>query len=89
METRDLVRMANQIGDFFKGYGEDYATQEIATHINAYWDPRMRVAFFAHVDSGGAGFAPLVLAAATNVKRPGAGPHPAQPRHLFPQAGEE
>jgi formate dehydrogenase subunit delta len=70
METRDMVRMANQIGEFFKGYGAEYATKEIATHINSFWEPRMRVMFFAHVDAGGAGFSPLVMAAAPQIKRP-------------------
>jgi formate dehydrogenase subunit delta len=70
METRDMVRMANQIGDFFKGYGETEARKEIAYHINAFWEPRMRRIFFAHLDKGGEGLSEIVKAAATLVKRP-------------------
>ncbi len=70
METRDMVRMANQISDFFKSYGEDDAKKEIALHINSFWEPRMRKMFFAHVDAGGDGLNPLVKAAASNIKRP-------------------
>jgi formate dehydrogenase subunit delta len=70
METRDMVRMANQIAGFFKGYGEAEAKTEIANHINAYWEPRMRRDFFAHIENGGEGFDPLIVKAASNVKRP-------------------
>jgi formate dehydrogenase subunit delta len=70
METKDMVRMANQIGTFFKGYGEEEGTKEIATHMNNYWEPRMRREFFAHVAKGGAGLDPMVLAAAALVRKP-------------------
>ena len=70
METRDLVRMANQIGDFFKSYGEKDAIEGIAEHINKFWEPRMRQDFFTHLDKGGAGFDALVVKAAAGVKRP-------------------
>lgn len=70
METRDMVRMANQIGDFFKGYGEEEAKKEIASHINAFWEPRMRRLFFAHMDAGGADLSEIVKKAAAKVKRP-------------------
>lgn len=70
METRDMVRMANQIGDFFKGYGEETAKKEIANHINSFWEPRMRREFFRHLEKGGDGLSDIVKAAAVNVKRP-------------------
>ena len=70
METRDMVRMANQIAGFFKGYGEAEAKTEIANHINAYWEPRMRRDFFAHIENGGDGLHDLVKAAPAHVKRP-------------------
>ncbi len=70
METRDMVRMANQIGTFFKSYGEAEALEGIAEHINKFWEPRMRQNFFAHLDKGGEGFDPLVVKAAEKVKRP-------------------
>jgi formate dehydrogenase subunit delta len=72
MEIRDMVRMANQIAGFFKGYGAEEGAKETAAHINAFWEPRMRSLFFAHVDKGGEGLDPLVLAAARQVKRPSA-----------------
>jgi formate dehydrogenase subunit delta len=70
METKDMVRMANQIGTFFKGYGQEEGTKEIATHINNYWEPRMRREFLAFIAKDGAGLEPMVLAAAALVRKP-------------------
>ncbi len=70
MDTRDLVRMANQISDFFKSYGEKEAVEGIAEHINRFWEPRMRRMFFAYLDQGGDGLSDLVKAAAPAIRRP-------------------
>jgi formate dehydrogenase subunit delta len=70
METRDMVRMANQISMFFKSYGEKEALEGIAEHINKFWEPRMRQMFFAHIDQGGEGLSEAVKTAAAHVKRP-------------------
>ena len=71
MKTADMVRMANQISGFFKNYGPEQGKAEVANHINNFWEPRMRNAFFAYLDKGGAGFDELVLAAAPSVRKPG------------------
>ena len=55
-----LVYMANQIGKFFASQGPDAAVSGTAEHIRKFWDPRMRAAIFAHLDSGGAGLDPAV-----------------------------
>ncbi len=70
MQTRDMVRMANQISDFFKSYTEVEAINGIAEHINKFWEPGMRKAFLLHVEEGGHGFSTLVLKSAPHVKRP-------------------
>jgi formate dehydrogenase subunit delta len=70
METRDMVRMANQIATFFKAYGHDEAIADIADHINRFWEPRMRVAFFDHLAAGGEGFDLLVRDSARLVRKP-------------------
>jgi hypothetical protein len=70
MQTQDTIRMANQIGDYFKSYGETETVSGIAEHINKFWEPRMRKDFFALVDSGGKGLSDLVMKAAGSVKRP-------------------
>jgi formate dehydrogenase subunit delta len=70
MQNQDMVRMANQMADFFKSYGEKEAIEGIADHINKFWEPRMRRDFFVLVDSGGAGLNVLVQKAAAQIKRP-------------------
>ncbi len=63
MDDNRLIFMANQIGDFFKSYPEDEAIEGIATHIQKFWDPRMRRGIFTHLAQGGAGLNPLTLKA--------------------------
>lgn len=70
MEIRDMVRMANQIASFFRGYGHDEAVKETAYHINAFWESRMRTQLLAHLEAGGAGLDPLVKDAAAKIRRP-------------------
>jgi formate dehydrogenase subunit delta len=62
MHIESLVRMANQIGDFFDAMPDHaQALEGIATHIKKFWDPRMRRELLAHVDQGGAtGLSPVV-----------------------------
>lgn len=65
-----LVRMANQIATFFMSQPQDVQVDGVATHINKFWEPRMRRRFFEMIDSGHEGFLPLVLAASEQIKRP-------------------
>lgn len=69
METRDMVRMANQMADFFKSYGAEEGTKELATHINNFWAPPMRREFFEYIAKGGKDFEPMVVAAAAQVRK--------------------
>jgi formate dehydrogenase subunit delta len=55
--------MANQIADFFNAYPEGEAVEGITTHIQKFWDPRMRRGIYAHLNKGGAGLKPLALKA--------------------------
>jgi|KBSMisStaDraftv2_1062788.scaffolds.fasta_scaffold179484_2 formate dehydrogenase subunit delta len=66
-----LVYMANQIGKFFASQGEAQATAGIANHLEKFWDPRMRLAIFAHLEAGGAGLEPLVRQAIEQLKEKG------------------
>jgi formate dehydrogenase subunit delta len=70
METRDMVRMANQIGSFFKSYGPDEGAKEIATHINNFWEPRMRRTLLQYLAEGGKELSPEVMAAMNLVRKP-------------------
>ena len=65
-----LVYMANQIARFFESKPHAEGVAGIAAHINDFWEPRMRRHFFEVVDAGGADLRPLVLEAATTIRRP-------------------
>ena len=70
MDHKDMIRMANQIAGFFNGSGPEVAVKDTAEHINKFWEPRMRVALFAHLDKGGEGLDPTIIKAASIIKRP-------------------
>jgi formate dehydrogenase subunit delta len=70
METHDMVRMANQIGEFFKSYGAEEGRKEIANHINSFWEPRMRRDLFKYLAAGGKELSPEVMAAVDLVRKP-------------------
>ena len=68
------VYMANQIGKFFEFQKKDEIVPGIANHIRKFWDPRMRKAIFAYVDSGGDGLDPPVRKAILLLKEHAAAP---------------
>jgi formate dehydrogenase subunit delta len=56
MHVDHLVRMANQIGDFFEAMPDRAeALHGIAEHLRKFWDPRMRRELQAHLDGCAAG----------------------------------
>lgn len=65
-----LVYMANQIATFFKTQPANEAVQGVATHINKFWEPRMRRQLFEIIDHGDSGLSPLVLEASSQIHRP-------------------
>jgi formate dehydrogenase subunit delta len=68
MSPDRVIHMANQIGKFFHSQGRDKAVPGIAEHIRKFWDPRMRKAILAHLDSGGAGLDPEVREAVSALR---------------------
>jgi len=51
MHIETLVRMANQIGQFFEAMPDrPEAMHDLAQHIHKFWEPRMRNALLAHID---------------------------------------
>jgi formate dehydrogenase subunit delta len=74
MQANDLVRMANQIADYFSTYPKSEAIDGISKHVHAFWDPRMRNELKAHIDKGGEGLSPLFLAAAAEYFKGPKGP---------------
>ena len=70
-EGNKIVRMANQIATFFHSQPKSEAADGVASHINKFWEPRMRRQLFDIVDNhGGEGLDGLVLEAAPLVHRP-------------------
>lgn len=68
MAPDKLVYMANQIGKFFTSQGHDQAVAGTLDHIKKFWDPRMREAIVAHLESGGRGLDPSVRQAVEQLK---------------------
>lgn len=67
-----LIYMANQIARFMESKPVEEGRTLLAAHINDFWEPRMRRHLFAVLDAGGAGLRPLVIEAASAIKRPSA-----------------
>ena len=65
-----LVYMANQIAKFMESKPHDEGVAGLSSHINDFWEPRMRRHLFEVLDEGGTGLRPLVLDAAAKIKRP-------------------
>jgi formate dehydrogenase subunit delta len=65
MENSRLVKMANDIGDFFAVEKDSSAgAAGVAQHIRMFWEPRMRHQILTYLDEeGGAGLKPIVLEA--------------------------
>jgi formate dehydrogenase subunit delta len=70
----DLVRMANQIAQYFAAYPDADAVAGVSDHLQKFWDPQMRRELIAIVDDaaqrGGGTLAlhPLVPRALTLVR---------------------
>ena len=65
-----LVRMANDISNFFRVQGQDQAVAGTADHIRRFWDPRMRAQMAAHLAHGGGGLNPIARQACERVCKP-------------------
>jgi formate dehydrogenase subunit delta len=63
MDIQHLIKMANNIGDFFEADADRAkGAKGVAEHIKNFWDPRMRRQILAYLDEGnGAGLDKLVL----------------------------
>jgi formate dehydrogenase subunit delta len=72
MSGDKIVRMANDIAKFMESKPHAEGVALLASHINDFWEPRMRRQLFAVIDAGGEGLRPLVLDAAGAIRRPAA-----------------
>ena len=63
-----LVRMANQIGDFYATTPEREATQGAASHLRLYWTPKMIREIIDFTDQGHSGLNPVAARAVESLK---------------------
>ena len=65
MQTETLVKMANQVGDFFEAEPDEaQAQKDIANHLNRFWTKDMRNQIATHVkQKHGAGLHSKVISA--------------------------
>ena len=66
-ETRQLVKMANQIADNFAFH--DDCEDRLVDHIQRFWAPSMRDKLGAHIRSGATEVSPVVASALERVLR--------------------
>lgn len=81
MSDDHLVKMANDIGNFFRAETDrDEAISGIVHHIGRYWTPRMRDKLIQHWRAGDEGFDELLVEAVRRVAAQAAAkPSPAVP----------
>lgn len=67
MDSHQLIKMANQIGQFFESMpNRAEAEKDIATHLKRFWDPRMRRVILASLETDdAASMSPIVREAIT------------------------
>ncbi|MGY6277786.1 formate dehydrogenase subunit delta [Methylomonas sp. MgM2] len=54
MDNSNLIKMANNIGSFFKSEPDrEVAIHGVEQHIKNFWEPRMRKQITDYVDNGG------------------------------------
>ena len=66
-KIQKLVRMANEIAEFFRPYPEEKQIAGVQEHLRNFWTPAMRRDLDAYVAAGGEGLTPIVEKA---LKRP-------------------
>ena len=64
-----LVRMANQIGDFYAAMPEREATEGAASHLRLYWTPKMIREIIAFADQGHPGLNAIASRAVESLKQ--------------------
>jgi formate dehydrogenase subunit delta len=64
-----LVRMANQIGDFYASMPDQEGTDGVASHLRLYWTPKMIREIIAFADEGHPGLNPVAARAIGSLKQ--------------------
>jgi len=63
-----LVRMANQIGDFYASMPEGEATEGVISHLRLYWTPKMIREIIIFADQGHPGLNAVAARAVQSLK---------------------
>lgn len=69
MSASKLVRMANDIANFFQSYPHDQAVAGVHDHIQSFWTPKMRAILREAATSEQPDLHPLVAEAMTRTVR--------------------
>jgi formate dehydrogenase subunit delta len=70
MKIERLIKMANDIGDFFNAESnKEVAAEGIKKHILRSWDPRMRREIIAYCQQDGAALSDLVRTAVSRIEQ--------------------
>ena len=64
-----LVRMANQIGEFYAAMPEKEGVEGVASHLRLYWTPKMISEIVSFYEQGGRGLNPTAKRAVNSLKR--------------------
>jgi formate dehydrogenase subunit delta len=71
MKIERLIKMANDIGDFFNAESnKEIAAEGVKKHILRSWDPRMRRDIIAYCQQDGSGLSDLVKTAVSRLEQP-------------------
>ena len=68
LHEETMVHKANQIALFFASYPQEEAIAGVASHIQQFWEPRMRRQIKQYIADGGGGLHELVAPAVERLK---------------------
>lgn len=70
MDNDNLIKMANNIGAFFKSEPDrELAVKGVEQHIRNFWEPRMRKAIIDYVQQGGTALMDIVSEAVIHIAK--------------------
>jgi formate dehydrogenase subunit delta len=70
MNIKRLVKMANDIADFFDSEEDkEIASEGVKNHLQVSWDPRMKKQIIRHFQENGEGLSPLASQAIKKLGR--------------------
>ena len=70
MDSHNLVRMVNQIALNVSAYPREEAIARTASHLQKFWDPRMRRQLRHYVNTGGSELSELAVEAEKRLTTP-------------------